>query len=244
MLKDKRHTLAQLLLPVVLAATILPTVLILASTSVVRFLAEQFNSALLNNVHYHLTGDGSPMIIFVGVVLLLAAYLCGLMLRLEGVLSLVNRFGRTDRRMLEIAVLVSVLYVVCGPLYATVITWLSNGGVRLVDDDMALTIDQRTFLAALFTAGLAGPIAEEFLFRGAVMGVFFARGWSAPFTILASSLLFTFPHMQYEPAGLVYIFLGGCAFGVLRWYSGGLIAPILAHCLINSSQIILQVMRV
>ena len=241
-MKDKRKTLSQLLLPVVLAATCLPTVLMLTSDWMLRSLASEFNSGWLNNLHFHLTGDGPPMIIFVGVLLLLAAFLCGLMLRVEGVLSLVNRMGRTDRRMMEIAVLISVLYVVCGPLYSALINLLSNGSAKLVDEEMTLTIDQRTFLAAMFAAGLAGPIAEEFLFRGAVMGVFFARGWSAPMTILASSLLFVFPHVQNEPARLISIFLGGCGFGFLRWYSGGLFAPILAHCLINGSQIILRVM--
>ncbi|MEZ5999078.1 MAG: type II CAAX endopeptidase family protein [Hyphomonas sp.] len=88
-------------------------------------------------------------------------------------------------------------------------------------------------LETYLAVALVGPVVEEFVYRGMLMGVLLARGWRPVPVILLSSLVFTVQHFQYGWIGLVSVFIYGAAFGILRVGGGGLAAPIAAHVLFN-----------
>lgn len=232
-MKSDRARLASLLLPVIFAGTALPYALIKVTNWGLRFLANLFNSPVLNNLHFHLFSHGPIELIFSGLIMLSCAGLCALMLRAEGVLKFVIPPGRLDRNMLEITLLVSVLYLVGAFLYAYLLYQISGGELQNYRSGQDYILAPNMHLAAVFSIGFAAPFAEEFLFRGALMGVLFARGWRPVWVIVFSSLVFALLHIQYTFAGMFYVFLGGCGFGFLRWKAGGLMSPILAHMMIN-----------
>lgn len=231
MSEGERQRLAGLFFPVLIGVIALPRALYFGISYLLEFLADVFNSGLLNNLHYHLYSNGAVAMVFWGCIMLGAAGLLALLFKIEGVLEIVSFPGRMDRRMLEIAVLFAILYIIGSMLYAYLLHVL--GDVATAKEDYPDVYVDGMHMPVLFSQVFAAPFAEEFLYRGALMGVLLARGWRPLFAIVFSSLLFTVIHIQYEIAGLLIVFLGGCGFGFLRVYSGGLAAPILTHVLIN-----------
>jgi membrane protease YdiL (CAAX protease family) len=80
---------------------------------------------------------------------------------------------------------------------------------------------------------VVAPLGEEILFRG-----FLFRGWAAsPLgaagTILATSLIFSAAHPQYDWFGVMQTFCIGALFGWLRWRSGSNLVTIVLHMLVN-----------
>lgn len=96
---------------------------------------------------------------------------------------------------------------------------------------------------------LAIPLGEECLFRGWVYrlvnsytrGAYLTATNPLPAAVWASSLAFSLWHIQNAPLlssgflafQLVYTFWAGVWLGVLRWQTGGITVPILAHAAIN-----------
>jgi membrane protease YdiL (CAAX protease family) len=79
---------------------------------------------------------------------------------------------------------------------------------------------------------LAGPIMEEFVFRG-----FMFRGWSESFlgpagAILLTSALFAVYH-QYGWLERLWVFLGGLVLCFLRWRSNSTWLAVMAHSAVN-----------
>jgi membrane protease YdiL (CAAX protease family) len=77
-------------------------------------------------------------------------------------------------------------------------------------------------------------IAEEMTFRG-----FLYRGWSQTRlshsgAIVLTALLFGLLHFQYDWFGMTSVGISGLLLGWLRWWSGSLVAPILAHAANNA----------
>lgn len=90
-------------------------------------------------------------------------------------------------------------------------------------------------LAPLFwlNSVVIGVVAEEMLFRG-----FFYRGWSQTRlnpsgAIVLTAILFGLLHFQYGWFGMTSVAISGLLLGWLRWWSGSLVAPILAHAANN-----------
>jgi membrane protease YdiL (CAAX protease family) len=77
---------------------------------------------------------------------------------------------------------------------------------------------------------LAAPLEEAF-FRGALFNAL--EAWACPLpAVVGSAAAFAVVHVPgYGPAALVPDFLAGLLLGWLRWLSGGLAAPVLAHAL-------------
>jgi membrane protease YdiL (CAAX protease family) len=80
--------------------------------------------------------------------------------------------------------------------------------------------------------------AEELLYRGYVQGQLAPLGWPAAVALAAAGhTLYKCGLFAFPPEGVAVnftilaaaTFLGGMAFGVLRQFSGGVIAPVLAH---------------
>lgn len=85
----------------------------------------------------------------------------------------------------------------------------------------------------LFTIVLVAPFAEEFIYRGLVMGVLLARGWSPLPAAALSAAVFALQHIQYGWIGILMVMVFGVMLGLLRVASGGLFLPIMAHLFIN-----------
>jgi membrane protease YdiL (CAAX protease family) len=77
-----------------------------------------------------------------------------------------------------------------------------------------------------------GPLQEELLFRG-----FFFRGFVPAFgvwpTIILTSTVWAFTHMQYQWFFVGEIFVLGLVFGWLRWRSGSTLLTIVLHAAVN-----------
>jgi CAAX protease family protein len=80
---------------------------------------------------------------------------------------------------------------------------------------------------------LAGPIMEEFVFRG-----FMFRGWSESFlgpagAIVLTSALFAIFHTQYDWLARLYIFLVGLVLCFFRWRSNSTWLAVVVHSAVN-----------
>ena len=81
---------------------------------------------------------------------------------------------------------------------------------------------------------LAGPIMEEFAFRG-----FMFRGWSESFlgpigAIVLTSALFGMYHTQYDWPARFWIFLFGLVLCVFRWRTNSTWLTVVVHSAVNS----------
>lgn len=89
-------------------------------------------------------------------------------------------------------------------------------------------------LMVAFTLILA-PLVEEIAYRGYAMGWLVGRGIPPVGAAVVTSLFWAMMHFQYTPAGMAAIFLMGLFLGLLRVFSRGMTAPILAHCAANGA---------
>jgi len=88
-------------------------------------------------------------------------------------------------------------------------------------------------LALLIGGCIAGPIMEEFVFRG-----FMFRGWSESFlgpigAIILTSALWGMYHTQYDWPGRFWIFVFGLALCTFRWRSGSTWLAVIVHSAVN-----------
>jgi membrane protease YdiL (CAAX protease family) len=81
---------------------------------------------------------------------------------------------------------------------------------------------------------LVAPVAEEMVFRG-----FLYRGWAQTrlgpsATVVLTAIFFGLIHPQYGRFGVISLAISGLIMGWLRWRSGSLVLPILAHVTNNA----------
>lgn len=83
-----------------------------------------------------------------------------------------------------------------------------------------------------FAVGLFAPIAEEFVFRGAVLRSLL-NGTRKPWVaIILSALLFSLAHLN--PAQMLHAFLVGLLLGWMYWRTGSIIPGIVYHWVNNT----------
>lgn len=92
---------------------------------------------------------------------------------------------------------------------------------------------QNWTLAYIFVAVVMAPVVEEVAFRGIAFGALVARGLSPVGTVVLSSFVFAFSHMQYSVPAMIVVFLTGIGFALLRLFSGTVVVPIIAHMSAN-----------
>ncbi|PWK15537.1 CPBP family intramembrane glutamic endopeptidase [Tumebacillus permanentifrigoris] len=85
-------------------------------------------------------------------------------------------------------------------------------------------------LLPILASSLIAPIGEELMFRGAVQSTVTTK-WGPLAGLLLSSLLFALVHA--DVVLFLPIFVMGLLFGILRWVTGSLWAPIWLHALNN-----------
>jgi len=111
--------------------------------------------------------------------------------------------------------------------------WIGDGPVA--PQDAIRLFQSRTAmadrLALLLLAAVVGPVAEELFFRGALQSAV-SRVSGPRRAILVCGLLFALIHL--DPVRFLPLAVLGCALGMLREATGGLLAPVVAHALHNS----------
>ena len=80
------------------------------------------------------------------------------------------------------------------------------------------------------TVSIFTPFAEEFLFRGFILGMLLKR-YSPVASIVISSFIFSIAH---EPIAMALAFGGGCLYGWIRVKTGSIYPSMIAHALWNS----------
>jgi len=84
---------------------------------------------------------------------------------------------------------------------------------------------------SILVVAVIPAIAEEFLFRGVLQGLFIQSGVKFHWAIWLSAFVFSFMHFQFF--GFIPRMLLGACFGYLFYYSGNIWLPIFGHFLNN-----------
>ena len=115
--------------------------------------------------------------------------------------------------------------------------WIGSSGAELeiYRPEYEQTYSAGLLLAFALAAIIAAPLTEEVMFRGLLFGTLTARGAPVWIAVLISAVLFAWTHQQYTSVGQFMVLVSGLFFGALRVYTGGLLAPILAHSLFNAT---------
>lgn len=90
------------------------------------------------------------------------------------------------------------------------------------------------FLALIIFAllvAVGAPIVEEIAFRGLAYNALAKKGLHPAWVIAITAIIFAAFHL--EPTRLPILLVSGTVFAVLRWFTRGLGAPIIAHAVNN-----------
>ncbi|UCF05339.1 MAG: CPBP family intramembrane metalloprotease [bacterium] len=87
-----------------------------------------------------------------------------------------------------------------------------------------------SFIGIAFGTVIAGPVAEEFLFRGFIQRIF-QRNMKGSYAVLLGGIVFGASHL--DMAVIPGVTLLGILFGYMFFRTGNLIYPILGHSLYN-----------
>lgn len=134
--------------------------------------------------------------------------------------------------------MILVYHICCYPVIIAM-----NALTTAISDNTALDITDQfggeSFFAMWLFIGLIGPVVEEFVFRGIILGGFRTTG--RIFTaILLSALLFALAHMNINQFS--YTICAGIFWGLLVEATGSIIASMLCHISMNSISVILVFM--
>ena len=93
--------------------------------------------------------------------------------------------------------------------------------------------DAAALAVRILAVGVVFPLAEEFLFRGVMLGVL-TRRFGAAVGVILSSAAFAAMHVQYEWYGIAFVLVDGLLFAICRLRTGSLYLPMLLHVCGNS----------
>ena len=88
----------------------------------------------------------------------------------------------------------------------------------------------------IFAVAFLGPVAEELVFRSALLGKMLKRGVNPIYAILISSFMFAVVH--FNPIQIFYAFGVGVMFGVLYVKSKSVLPSCICHVLNNTLTVI------
>lgn len=110
-------------------------------------------------------------------------------------------------------------------------TWL-NGQVDLPNMMEDQFMDLSFNVVGILGIVVLGPVAEELLFRGAILGFLLKKqNLSRQYAILISALIFGIIHLN--PAQILYAFILGMALGRIYYQSGSLLICMILHVMLN-----------
>ena len=168
----------------------------------------------------------------------LSSLLGGLMLygylKAQGVAEEVTAPGEMNVAILgAVAAALAATFLLSATVSGLLASLFGTKGLSVSTEFEALMTTSR-LAETVFAVVLVGPIVEEFVYRGLLMGVLLARGWPPLLAAGVAAAIFALQHIQYGWIGMVTVMIVGMALGLLRVAGGGLLAPILAHMIQNA----------
>lgn len=131
-----------------------------------------------------------------------------------------------------------LLLIVLTYLLIPLITFINAFSMLFADNKIAATMDgmnTNPLWLNLVLMGLLPAFVEEFVFRGLIYGGY--RNSVIKRAMLSSALLFGIFHMNINQ--LMYAFVMGIIFVLLREGTGSIFASMIVHCVFNSNSVIL-----
>ncbi len=86
----------------------------------------------------------------------------------------------------------------------------------------------------LIVVCLFAPYCEELFFRGRLWKRFTTHGYNVGLVIVLTSLLYVLPHLPTSFAAFVDYATIGLMLGLVRYFSGGVLIPVLFHVAMNT----------
>ncbi|MBM7631607.1 CPBP family intramembrane glutamic endopeptidase [Geomicrobium sediminis] len=168
----------------------------------------------------------------------------GLMVLVGFILIIVFRFGEVLPFVLDLfdtsdfgIILALAIGLVSGLLMALLVTGVMVlTGTELPKNEMTELLEQIVRMpGGLLTISLGAGFAEEFLFRGVLVGLVI-EVWPVWLVLTLNALLFMAVHVpQYRGKPLMHltIFIMGLWLAFLFYWTSSLLAPIIAHAIYN-----------
>lgn len=201
-------------------------------TAVIVAVAYQF-LVILPAVLVHSLMPGMSVITLSGIANVLTVIAIYGYLKAQGVAEEVADPGDMNLMIVLIAVASAMIAVALATFLADLLAMMFGPQGLSVSESFTQQLQTSRRVELLFAVVLVAPFAEEFIYRGLVMGVLLARGWS-PFTAAGlSAAIFAVQHIQYGWIGILVVMMYGFVLGLLRVASGGLFLPVMAHLFIN-----------
>ncbi len=147
-------------------------------------------------------------------------------------------FGNAGTAVISYLALWTIIFIVIVP-YSLALEALGvdlNQGAHPVVP-MLLSADNKTVFLILVLGVVVAPFVEELMFRGALYS-WLRDHFGAGFSIFASAVIFAAVHPQ-GPIGVVPLTIVGMMLAFLREWRNSLIAPMLAHALVNGGTFLL-----
>ncbi len=201
-------------------------------TAVIIAVAYQFIVILPAIVVHRMMPDMS-IIVLSGIANILTVMAVYGYLKVQGVADEVADPGDMNLIVVLIAVAAAIVAVALTTFLAGMLAMMFGAQGLSVSEGFTHQLQTATRAELFFTIVLVAPFAEEFIYRGLVMGVLLARGWTPLLAAGLSALIFALQHIQYGWIGILVVMVYGVMLGLLRVASGGLFLPIMAHLFIN-----------
>lgn len=113
-------------------------------------------------------------------------------------------------------------------LYSSIVGPDGNSAVGLVFSDVRASVGEALLVFAVVT--IIVPICEEILYRGLLWGAL-ERRWGVATALVVSTVVFALAH--FEPTRAPLLLVVAMPLALARFYSGGLLAGIVAHQITN-----------
>lgn len=107
-----------------------------------------------------------------------------------------------------------------------------NSAAGEVAADIAASGPLLALIIFALLVAVGAPIVEEIAFRGMAYNALAKKGLHPAWVIAITAIIFAAFHL--EPTRLPILLVSGTIFGVLRWFTKGLGAPIVAHAVNNA----------
>ena len=168
--------------------------------------------------------------------------------RAKGLRSLTRDFGLSFRWVdLPIGIAGGVVALIGGGMLGTAVDNLLGADEATSNVPIESVNGWLEFGVLLLGVGILTPLAEELFFRGLFLRAGLKRGWSVALTVVATTIVFTLPHLAAVPEwpGILTLTTVIAFFGLVLamltiWTKLRLGSAIIAHLLINSVAIFVE----
>lgn len=151
----------------------------------------------------------------------------------------VLKFKKVSIKKLSALIVVTLGFVfVCNLILTLLNANLSLFGYNNELPDTAIGTNYIDYILYFFTVAIIPPLAEEFLFRGAILGSL--RKYGDGFAVLISSLFFGLAHGNFVQMPVT--FLSGLLMGMLVIYTNSIIPSMILHFLNNAFSVVFDIL--